>query len=66
MSKHPLVQALRAEREKQKKSQLELSLDLNMSERNMIHWEQQTRTPNFLSLVDWANALGLEVKLERK
>ena len=63
---HALVRALRAERQKQKISQLNMAIDLNMTERNFIYWESQQRTPNFLALIDWADILGFDVELKKR
>ncbi len=64
--KHPLIKALRAERQRQKIKQIDIAVALNMTERNFINWEKQDRTPNFLALLDWAEILGLEVELKPK
>ena len=63
---HPLVRTLKVERQQQKVTQLNMALDLNMTERNFIYWERQERTPNFLSFIDWADALGFDVELKKR
>tara|TARA_R110000787_G_scaffold263035_1_gene368742 strand:+ start:504 stop:758 length:255 start_codon:yes stop_codon:yes gene_type:complete len=62
----PLIQKLIEERHRQKKSQRDLDLDMGFANSLVSRWECGDRSPSAFALFVWAEALGMDIKLEHK
>jgi transcriptional regulator with XRE-family HTH domain len=58
---HPIISALRAERERLGISQEELTERCNFTEKQIAKWEIYMRQPTGFMLTVWAHALGMVV-----
>ncbi len=60
----PIVQALKAERKRQRLSQQELGERMGRKTYNTVwQWESTTNEPKLSNLREWAAALGLDLTL---
>jgi DNA-binding XRE family transcriptional regulator len=62
---HPLIVKLRMRRLSTGMMQTELAQKIGCSSNSLVKWERGKCIPNALNLIDWANALGLRVSLEK-
>ena len=63
---NPLIEQLVSARTAQKLSQDELNNVIGYTNRLVGRWECGDRTPSAFALFNWADALGLEIKLQPK
>ncbi len=58
---HPIIKALRTERERQKLTRPQLASKIGYHWMQLHQWEMGKRKPIFDKLVDWAQGLGMEI-----
>lgn len=63
---HPLIRQLREEREKRKMGRPELEEKSGYHVSQILSWELGKVNPDFMSMHDWAEALGFELILRKK
>lgn len=63
---HPLIKELVRARVRMNLSQGEVAKNMGYSKSHYAAWERGVECPRWLQMVDWAAALGLELKLEMK
>jgi transcriptional regulator with XRE-family HTH domain len=61
--KFPILERLRAERERQGIDRMELSQALGYDYSAISGWERSERTPSFRALMDWCDALGVKLDI---
>lgn len=58
---HPVITALREERIRQNISQADLNERIGMAEGRIQRWESGVSIPYFITMVRWADALGVKI-----
>lgn len=61
---HPLCSKLARHRLAHRITQVATARKIGIHRTMLAHWEGGRHTPSLKNFVDWANAIGVEIKLE--